>query len=109
MSQPFSRDFYAWDDFIHNGGPMPLSTNLWGGRIPQRRPPRPMPIRRFYRPFEATEREEQAIFRDQAEFFRGGPMSFNMRDRWSPAFGRYGPYEDRDFRRRPFNFHQILW
>jgi hypothetical protein len=87
---------------------MPLSTNLWGGRITQRRPPQPRYMRPE-RPFTATRREEQDIFRDQEEFFRGGPMSFNMRDRWSQAFGSYGPYEDRDFRRRPFNVNQILW
>lgn len=104
---PFSREFYAWDDFIHNDGPMPLSTNLWGGRIPRQRLPHADYM--LPRPFTATGREARDIFRDQAEFFRGGPMSMNMRDRWSAAFGSYGPYEDRDFRRRPFYNHQILW
>jgi hypothetical protein len=95
-----SRQFYQWDDYIRGGGPMPLTGTLWGGRVGQAR----VPVRRHDYPTRAS---AQGVFRDQTEFFNGGPMSFRMRDRWSPAFGTYGTYGGRRLPRN--DFQQILW
>jgi hypothetical protein len=102
-----SREFYEWDDYIHGGGPMPIGGSLWGGRIGDGHVFIP-PDRQYQYPFI---REANSVWRDQAEFFNGGPMSFAMRDRWSPGFGNYGPYEDRRWRRRAGGApqFQILW
>jgi hypothetical protein len=31
----FGRQFYKWNDYIHDNGPMPVGGDLWGGRIGQ--------------------------------------------------------------------------
>ena len=101
-----SREFYEWDDYIHGGGAMPIGGSLWGGRIGEGHVTI-LPDRQYQYPFI---REANSVWQDQAEFFNGGPMSFAMRDRWSPGFGNYGPYEDRRWRRGDGGPQfQILW
>ena len=99
----FSRQFYEWDDYIHGGGPMPIAGTLWGGRIGQARPLR---VRQYVHPFQGGAND---VWRELAEFFNGGLMSPDMRDRRSPGFGNYGPYEDRRWRGSGGPGFQILW
>ena len=82
---------------------MPIGSNLWGGRIGQARR---MPTRQMIYP---SSHRANAIWRDQAQFFNGGPMTPGMTDRWAPHLGSYGPYEGRQRRRHPPDFTQMLW
>ncbi|KAE9381183.1 hypothetical protein N431DRAFT_457794 [Stipitochalara longipes BDJ] len=79
-----SQDFLRWEAF-HNGCPMPLKSNMWGGAVGQYQ----LPNRQLAYPVDPS---MSAPMQDQREFFNGEPMSFAMRDRWSQGFGTYGPY-----------------